>query len=247
MNDKLSEQVRLLLEEPPTNKDGPYSLAKNGFQACMDRPRIEQLGVSPLLDTLTQLGVWPGPLQSPSWTPDTDIHWWDIMYTLRGMGLSSDILINFSVSTDLRNSSRHIMSLDQPELGLAREFLARGLADPVVAGYRAFMVEVFSLLGVETSLAMESVSLVLDFEIRLANITMSREMRRDPNHQYNPMPIRALTNLDPATPWLEYISTILGSDHGTLTNDDLVVVGNPDYISNLRCGINVTSYTIIQG
>ena len=122
MNDKLSEQVRLLLEEPPTNEDSPYSLARNGYHACMDRGRIEQLGVSPLLDTLTQLGVWPGPLQSPAWLPDTDTHWWDIMYALRRMGLSSDILINFSVSTDLRNSSRHIMSLDQPELGLAREF-----------------------------------------------------------------------------------------------------------------------------
>ena len=234
MNDKLSEQVRLLLEDPPTNEDGPYNLAKNGFQACMDRQRIEQLGVSPLLDTLTQLGVWPGPLQSPAWLPDTDTHWWDIMYALRRMGLSSDILINFSVSTDLRNSSRHIMSLDQPELGLAREFLERGPADPVVQGYRAFMVEVVTLLGVEPGLAEESMTRVLEFEMRLANITMSRERRRDPNHQYNPMPILSLTNLDPATPWLQYISTILGSDHGTLTKDDLVVVGNPDYISNLR-------------
>ena len=60
MNDKLSEQVRLLLEEPPANQNSPYQLVRDAYQACMDQERIERLGVTPLINTLNQLGVWPG-------------------------------------------------------------------------------------------------------------------------------------------------------------------------------------------
>ena len=51
MNDKLSEQVRLLLEEEVVDdKDlhGPYRLARNAYRSCMDQQRIESLGVTPL-------------------------------------------------------------------------------------------------------------------------------------------------------------------------------------------------------
>ena len=156
------------------NEQPPYNLAKNAYRACMDQETIERLGVSPLLDTLAKLGVWPGPLQTTSWTPTDEHTWYNIMYKLRSMGLSSDILINFSVSTDLRNSSKHVMQLDQPELGLAREFLDKGMEDPVVMGYKMFMQEVFMLLGVEPETAMNSVNGVIQFEISLANITMPR-------------------------------------------------------------------------
>ena len=110
MNDKLTEQVRLLLETPETPGDqAPYTLARHAYRACMDKPKIEQLGMTPLLDTLSQLGLgtWPAPLQSDTWAVAADtVTWYQIMFRLREMGLTSDILINFSVNTDLRNSSR---------------------------------------------------------------------------------------------------------------------------------------------
>ena len=244
MNDKLSEQLRLLLEEPPSPAaaPGPHQLVRAGYRACMDQERIEGLGAEPLVATLTSLGVWPGPLQSRAWEPAAGLRWWDVMYTLRRLGLSSDLLINFSVATDLRNSSRHIMSLDQPELGLAREFLVRGEQDPVVAGYSHFMVAVFTMLGVEPALAADTAATLLQFEMKLANITMPRELRRDPNHQYNPMPISALSSLDPDTPWLDYLATILGPDNGgaQLTEEDVVVVGNPEYVARLRALLGET-------
>ena len=57
-----------------------------------------------LVETLSHLnlGTWPLPL-----TQAPDVKWWQLMYSLRRLGLTSDILINFSVSTDLRNSSRY--------------------------------------------------------------------------------------------------------------------------------------------
>ena len=244
MNDKLSEQVRLLLEEPAANENSPYMLVRNAYQACMDKERIEKLGVTPILETLTQLGVWPGDLGLiPGWQPELGTMWYDIMYKLRAMGLSSDVLINFSVTTDLRNSSKHIMTIDQPELGLAREFLVNGMSDPVVMGYKAFMTEVFMLLGVEPNIARTKVEEIVAFEMKLANITMPREMMRDPNRKYNPMMVSDLSQYDPDTPWLEYLSTMLGPENGDISNSDMVVVSHPAYITQLRTLLKDTSLT----
>ena len=162
------------------------------------------------------------------------------MYRLRAMGLSSDILINFSVTSDLRNSSRHIMTLDQPELGLAREFLTNGPMDPVVMGYKQFMMEVLTLLGVDPPTAQTRVEEIVSFEMKLANITMPREMMRDPNRKYNPMTVGDLGEYDSDTPWLEYITSILGPENGGVSSSDMIVVSHPQYVLQLRNLLNQT-------
>ena len=40
-----------------------------------------------------------------------------------------DYLIDFSVTTDLKNSSWRILDLDQPSLGMSREYLSKGFDD----------------------------------------------------------------------------------------------------------------------
>ena len=45
------------------------------------------------------------------------------------MGYSVDYLIDFSVTTDLKNSSWRILDLDQPGLGMSREYLSKGIQD----------------------------------------------------------------------------------------------------------------------
>ncbi len=45
------------------------------------------------------------------------------------MGYSVDYFVDFSVTTDLKNSSWRILDLDQPSLGMSREYLIKGQAD----------------------------------------------------------------------------------------------------------------------
>ena len=245
LNDKLTQQVRQLLEDPaPPPPGSPFRLAKDSYFACMNRQKIEMLGVSPLTDILSLLGSWP-VTAGPSWSPPTSWSWQSLIYKLRSLGLGTDFLINFSVSTDLRDSSRHVMSLDQPELGLAREFLVRGQQDPVVQAYSGFMMEVATLLGAEPGFAVESMARVLQFETELANISQSRELRRDPNRQYNPMTVSQLTNLDPDTPWLEYINIILGPENAVVTGEDTVVVNAPEYVRSLSSLLRRTPSRVV--
>ena len=51
------------------------------------------------------------------------------VYRFRSAGYSVDYLVDFSVTTDLKNSSRRILDLDQPGLGMSREYLIKGFED----------------------------------------------------------------------------------------------------------------------
>ena len=48
------------------------------------------------------------------------------------MGYSVDYMVDFSVTTDLRNSSWRVLDLDQPGMGMSREYLMKGEQDPDV-------------------------------------------------------------------------------------------------------------------
>ena len=96
----------------------------------MSKEKIEAQGFDPLRSVLKKLGGWP-LLEGSSWD-EGDFKWYEVIYKLRELGFSTDYLINFSVTTDLKNSSRRILYLDQPELGMAHEYLMKGFQDPIV-------------------------------------------------------------------------------------------------------------------
>ena len=105
-------------------------MAKSVYQSCMNKEKIEARGFDPLRSVLKKLGGWP-LLEGRSWH-EVDFKWYEVIYKLRELGFSTDYLINFSVTTDLKNSSRRILDLDQPGLGMAHEYLMKGLEDPII-------------------------------------------------------------------------------------------------------------------
>ena len=126
--------------------------------------------------------------------------------------------------------SWRILDLDQPGLGMAREYLMKGLKDPDVQAYQEYMQDVALLLGADKDTVINDIKETIKFEIELAKISLPRsipsptdqisrrlkclfrEERRDASKLYNPMKVSELTTLDPTTPWLEYINTILTTD-----------------------------------
>ena len=96
----------------------------------MDKETVEERGTAPLLRALHALGGWP-VLERGEWVKD-GFKWYDVVYRLRQMGYSADYLVDLSVVTNIKNSSWRALSLDQPRLGLPREYLMKGLEDPDV-------------------------------------------------------------------------------------------------------------------
>ncbi len=67
----------MLLEEP--NRPGepkPFHMARDVFRSCMDKERIEQMGLGPLKEILRRLGGWP-VLEGDQWLGEDGYIWYE--------------------------------------------------------------------------------------------------------------------------------------------------------------------------
>lgn len=67
-----------------------------------------------------------------------------------------------------------MLQLDQPSLGLRREFLIKGVKDKLVKAYYDYMVDIAVLFGAERERATKELMESLDFEIKLANVLQKK-------------------------------------------------------------------------
>lgn len=231
ISDEVTEQLRSLIERPIKETDAePFKLVKKLYQSCLNKTRAEEAGLAPLKEVLDQFGGWP-VVVGDSWDDSTFV-WTDMIYKFRLAGYSIDYFVDFSVTTDLKNSTSRTIDLDQATLGLSREYLIKGLGDKDVKAYLDYQVGLATLLGADKDSALKQQTEALEFEIKLANINLPREERRDANKLYNPMTIKELSLIVPEIPWLVYMNTILAPHH-VLTENERVIVDVPDYFPKL--------------
>ena len=144
----------ILEEESEPNEAKPFRMARDVYKSCMDVGKIQDLGLEPIKQILEELGGWPvllGP--NGTWTSENNYIWYEQVYKFREIGYSVDYLIDFSVTTDLKNSSWRILDLDQPGLGMSREYLTKGLYDEdvqvcnfLIFGYLIFFAQSLLIL-----------------------------------------------------------------------------------------------------
>ena len=70
---------------------------------------IEERGLNPILDIHKSLGGWP-LLKGESWD-EKSWSWQHSVKNFRKKGYSTDYILDFSVGTDLKNSSRRIIDV----------------------------------------------------------------------------------------------------------------------------------------
>ena len=75
--------------------------------------------------------------------------------------------------------SWRILDLDQPGLGMAREYLMKGLEDPDVQAYQEYMQDVALLLGADKDTVINDIKETIKFEIELAKISLPRSFPTD--------------------------------------------------------------------
>ncbi|EFX65281.1 hypothetical protein DAPPUDRAFT_333347 [Daphnia pulex] len=191
ISDEVTEQLRSLIERPIKKTDAePFKLVKKLFQSCLNKTRAEErVGLAPLKEVLDQFGGWP-VVVGDSWDDSTFV-WTDMIYKFRLAGYSIDYFVDFSVTTDLKNSTSRIIDLDQATLGLSREYLIKGLGDKDVKAYLDYQ---------DKDSATKQRTEALEFEIKHANINLPRVERRDANKLYNPMTIKELSLKLPEIP-----------------------------------------------
>ncbi|XP_025407064.1 endothelin-converting enzyme homolog [Sipha flava] len=230
MNNQLI--VKNSLEAIPLNTTNKAELkAKMYFTACMDpNNTIETLGAKPLIDLIKEIGGWniSGTWNVSSWKLQRTLETVHNRYNMAG-------LFYWMVGEDDRNSSRHIIQIDEGGLTLpTRDFYLNVTANQkLLDTYLDYMTTIGTLLGGEPNSTRDQMKKVIEFETRLAKFTEPDEDKRDEEKAYHIMPISELQNLAPFIQWNHYFNAAFRLVNRKITSKENVVVYSPSFLSNL--------------
>ncbi|XP_073937647.1 membrane metallo-endopeptidase-like 1 isoform X3 [Castor canadensis] len=222
--DILRDELEVILKgvlEKSSAKDRPaVEKAKMLYRSCMNESLIEKRDSQPLLNILEVVGGWPVAMDKwnetigPKWELERQLAVMNTQFNRR-------VLIDLFIWNDDQNSSRHIIYIDQPTLGMpSREYylsdgsneksapwwprwprppssIQRPLAQ-VREAYLQFMMSVATMLRKDMNLpkdnhlVREEMVQVLELETHLANATAPPEERHDVTALYHRMDLEEL-------------------------------------------------------
>jgi len=233
IREKLNERLKKTFEAKALDTEPKvYGSVRNFYQTCMDTDNIEKNSVNDLRELVGKLGGWP-VLEGDKWTGE-NFKWHELSVKAGNEGFSTNQMIKIRIKPDSKDSEKRILHIDQPGLGLQREYLIKGFNDKDVQAYYNYMVQTAVFMGAEEEVAKVEMKEALELELKLAEMSLPREERRNETALYNPMTIQKVQELYPEIPLLQYIIDILGSADVTVDENEVVNVAVPKYITDFR-------------
>lgn len=212
-------KLKGLLEEAAASKSEKGSLEQkvgDYYASGMDTLTIEKLGAEPLKPALAEIDAV------------TD---YNSLMKLVGKFAASgeDYLIGYYVGADDKNSAMNILTMYQSGLTLPeKEYYTR--TDSATEASRLAMkkhiTDLFVLCGEEKTIAEKNAGIILALETEMAKSHRSPVELRNPQLNYNKMPVAELQKRSPNINWKELFGAI-----GIST--DSVNVGQPAYYESL--------------
>lgn len=156
------------------------------YNSCLNTTRIEDRGVQPLTDLLSDLGEWP--VLNSHWKSEGK-NWIDTLIKLRLF--NNQPLFKTWVHADEREPLKNILQIDQAELGLpTKNFYSQ---KKKTDAYLKFMMDVAKLLQASEERASLHLGEVLRFEKRLSEFLAEEASRRDLKKLYKKMTLGELS------------------------------------------------------
>jgi putative endopeptidase len=192
------------------------------YASAMDSAAIEAQGAGPLEEELGRIAAIAdvGGLQ-------------DEFAALQTAGLRVPFAL--SAAQDAKHSTEVVVQISQSGLGLPdRDYYtksdeaSRKLRDQ----YLAHVTRMFGLLGDPASAAAANAATVLAIETRLANASLTRVQRRDPEASYHRMPFDSLEVLAPGIAWSRLFKGCDIADRGPVN------VGQPEFVKQVSAMMN---------
>ncbi|KAI1296496.1 Membrane metallo-endopeptidase-like 1 [Halotydeus destructor] len=229
LREDLNRKLRALVERESNVQQEPIYVRdmKLMYKQCMNMSNIESYQARPLVKDIISVGGWP-VVEGPNWN-SSKFDWIDVLGKFRRRGFSHNVLFSYFVGPDVKNSSQHIVQIDQPTLGLPnRKYLLNGFNDSVVKAYFGMMVDTAIMLGAKDKERVETEMMeVLNFETQLANLSLPMEERRNFTELYHKMKLRQVMDIASNTDWLRLAGHVFVNP---VDEDEDVVVKVPSYL-----------------
>ncbi|KAJ8787172.1 hypothetical protein J1605_000515 [Eschrichtius robustus] len=246
LRDELEVILKDVLQEPKTEDIVAVQKAKTLYRSCINESAIDSRGGDPLLRLLPDIYDWPVVTENweqtyGSWTAEKSIAQLNSKY-------GKKVIINFFVGTDDKNSTNHVIHIDQPRLGLpSRDYYeCTGIYKEACTAYVDFMISVAKLIRQEKGLPVDEKQLslemnrVMELEKEIANATTKSEDRNDPMLLYNKMTLAQIQNnfsleiSGKPFSWSNFTNEIMSTVNINIPNEEDVVVYAPEYLTKLK-------------
>ncbi|VDI27817.1 Hypothetical predicted protein [Mytilus galloprovincialis] len=233
LRDDVDIKLKAVLEQPiAAGEWEAITKAKQYYQSCINLTAIEDINLTEPMVTLNELGGWP--VVSSSWS-ESSFNLEDVLLTTRKYTNSPPIFDSYAY-TDSKNPDARILYVDQPGFGMPnREYYLKGRNDKTLLAYEQFATEMAVMFGANEATAKNDMKDMVDFEIKLANISLPSAERRDEDKLYNLRTIQNIASSSPAINWNKYFTNLLrinGLDI-TLGSGENIISRNPEYLSLL--------------
>jgi putative endopeptidase len=203
-------------------KGSPEQLAGDLYASAMDSVRADKEGAHPLDGELAKIAA----IQSKDALLDE-------FARLQARGLR--VPFGLGVNQDAKNSTVMMIQLGQSGLGLPdRDYYLKTDApsQKIRDQYVSHVTRMFKLLGDSDADAAAHAATVVQVETRLANASMTRVQRRDPEATYHKMTLDTLAALTPAISWTR-LYTGMG-----ITDTSPVNVAQPAFFSEVNAMVD---------
>jgi putative endopeptidase len=195
---------------PNEQKIGDY------YHACMNTAAINADGLTPLKPLLSEIHSMD-QLQIATVTGK-----------LQRIGVN--VLFGFGEQQDFKDASKQIATIDQGGLGMPEKdfYLRTGAKDiELRKDYVAYITKILTLSGTPATQAATDANDIMEFETKLAKVSMSVTDRRDPDKVYHLVPVADVTKNFPMGSFGRFEDAV-HSPHVTEIND-----ANPEFIPAL--------------
>ncbi len=176
IRERTQENLNALFESMTTLEAKPGTIDQkisDLYKMALDSTTRNQLGAQPIQPYIAQI---------------RDVKTKEELSTLLGqMNLYGEGgLMGFGAEADLANSDMQVLYLGQGGLGMGdRDYYLKAENKELYEGYKAYLVKVMELAGLEDARALAEKDLLVENE--MASIFWSREQNRDMQAIYNPM------------------------------------------------------------
>ena len=238
----VSTQIHSLLKEPISDKEPKSTqLLKKFFQVCMDINTINKNELKTAKLLLKEIGGWP-LVEGDDWKEND---WKEIMYKFRKSGLGTSQLIVIKVEPSAKNSSQRIITVAQTESPLSSDGLKKGLEDKNTNAYYNYIVDLAVFFGANKDRASAELKTTIEFMMELGKIIIPPEQLRDLSATTNIMTVTELQEKFPSINWVEYLNNIFAIPNIKITENDMVDVGMPKYVTDLEALLKKTPKRVL--
>jgi putative endopeptidase len=223
-NQDILKEIVTEASDTSGQRDSIQTMVGDFYISGMDTTHIEELGYAPIKPLLNQIRNMKSRKDVPG-----------MLAELRKREMGT--LYGTDVDQDAKHSDQYAIYINQGGIGLPdRDYYLDKSAHykKIREQYLQHIATMFQLIGVDSVTAVKNAHEIMKLETNLAEHSMTRVERRDPDKTYHKMTISELNKLTPQFDWASQLQAL------GVRDENNVIVSQPDFVKNMNQVIKTT-------